>query len=255
MNPDFPQDERAQMEAKLTALLLGELHADEVAALSKAMEADPELAALYERLKVTIELVREVKPAAEEEAPLRISTEKREKLLASFKTVTPKEFAKPRRVMDWLVPMAACVAIAGVMAALLLPALSSAKRRAQNYKTYGEGRYSGAPKEAQNRSIDWEHTTTVFSAPTTATTPPAPQKPTVEPVDSAPKLQFVLAPAETPPASGKQMPIVLPPKQEAAGPTVVAGQKVLIGDENIDQGTLIAGVTVTNGITPGATSD
>jgi len=234
--------------------LLGELQADEVASLSKAMEKDPELAALYERLKVTIELVRETKPM-EEQAPLKLSAEKREKLLASFKTVAPQEFAKPRRVMDWLVPMAACVAIAGVMAALLLPALSSAKRRAQNYKTYGEGRYSGAPKEAQNRSIDWEHTTTVFSAPTTATTPRAPQKPAVGPVDSAPKLQFVLAPAETPPASGKQMPIVLPPKQEAAGPTVVAGQKVLIGDENIDQGAVIAGVTVTNGITPGATSD
>ena len=59
MNPEFPQNERATMEAKLTALLLGELHADEIAALSKAMEADPELAALYERLKVTVELVRE----------------------------------------------------------------------------------------------------------------------------------------------------------------------------------------------------
>src|SRR3569833_1259622 len=116
MNPDFPQNERAKLEAKLTALLLGELHSDEVASLSKAMEADPELAALYERLKVTIELVREAKPATQEQ-PLKLSAEKREKLLASFKTVAPKEFAKPRRVMDWLLPMAACIAIAGVITA------------------------------------------------------------------------------------------------------------------------------------------
>jgi len=88
MNPEFPNNERVELEAKLTALLLGELHADEVAALSKAMGEDPELAALYERLKVTIELVREMKPA-EEQAPLKLSVEKREKLLASFKTVTP----------------------------------------------------------------------------------------------------------------------------------------------------------------------
>ena len=50
MKSDFPQNERAKMEAKLTALLLGELHAADVASLSQAMEADPELAALYRRI-------------------------------------------------------------------------------------------------------------------------------------------------------------------------------------------------------------
>jgi len=121
MNPEFPQNERARMEVRLTALLLGELHADEIAKLSKAMEADPELAALYERLKVTVELVREMKPAAEEPAPLKMSAEKREKLLASFKTVAPQEFARPRRVWDWLAPMAAVATIAFFFGYLLIP--------------------------------------------------------------------------------------------------------------------------------------
>ena len=91
MNPEFPQNERARLEAKLTALLLGELHADEVAELSREMENDPDLAALYERLKVTIDLVREgsMQPKAEE-APRKLSAEKREKLLASFKTVSSR---------------------------------------------------------------------------------------------------------------------------------------------------------------------
>ncbi len=149
MNPEFPQNERANMEAKLTALLLGELHADEIAALSKALEADPELAALYERLKVTIELVREMKPAVEEPAPLKLSAEKREKLLASFKTVAPDEFAKPRRVRDWLVPMAACAAVLVVLAALILPGLARSKSKAQ--RAYA-GRYWGEPQLNQSES-------------------------------------------------------------------------------------------------------
>ncbi|HEX4263883.1 MAG TPA: von Willebrand factor type A domain-containing protein [Verrucomicrobiae bacterium] len=136
MNPDFPQNEREQLETKLTAFLLGELPPDETVALCKAMESDPELAALYERLKQTIELVREsaASPVAEsvpQTAPLKMSANRREKLLAQFKTIAPKEFAKPRRVMDWLVPVAAVSAMIMILAALLLPALSRAKSKAQ----------------------------------------------------------------------------------------------------------------------------
>ena len=158
MNPDFPQNERVKLEAKLTALLLGELHADEMATLSEAMGKDPKLAALYERLKATVELVREgaMQPRAEEQAPLKLSAEKREKLLASFKTVKPKELAKPRRMMDWLVPLAACVAIVGVLAAMLLPSLAGTKRRAR----------VGRPQTDQLASMDY---TKAPSAPNTLT--------------------------------------------------------------------------------------
>ncbi len=255
MNPDFPQNERARLEAKLTALLLGELHADEVAALSEAMEKDPELAALYERLKVTVELVREgaVQPKAEEQARLKLSAEKREKLLASFKTVAPKEFAKPRRVMDWLVPMAACVAIVGVLAAMLLPSLAGAKRKAM-YGAPQETEIGGGVslsseqlKMVQNQAASVDYTK-VPVAPSTFTVMfgkqgevgPAPTgvpkgegrsvrgarvpAPASETVASTPGFQAVFAPAATPPITATPAPIVLPPKQEDAG--VQPGQTV-----------------------------
>ncbi|HWD92360.1 MAG TPA: von Willebrand factor type A domain-containing protein [Verrucomicrobiae bacterium] len=137
MTPDFPQNEREQLEAKLTAFLLGELPPDETVALCQAMEHDPELAALYKQLKVTVELVREsaAEPVTEKaapSAPLKLSGERREKLLAQFKTLAPEEFAQPRRVMDWLIPVAAVAAMVMILAALLLPALSRSKTRAQH---------------------------------------------------------------------------------------------------------------------------
>ncbi|HWC60739.1 MAG TPA: von Willebrand factor type A domain-containing protein, partial [Verrucomicrobiae bacterium] len=225
MNPEFPQNERAQLEAKLTALLLGELHADEVAALRNAMEQDAELAALYERLKATVELVREgaAQPKVEQ-ASLKLSAEKREKLLASFKTAAPKEFAKPRRVMDWLVPLAACVAIVGVLAVMLLPSLAGTKRRAR----------VGRPQTDQLASMDY---TKAPSAPNTLTITRGRQgeyenlsdglrgerqlregvrtpSPANETVASTPGFQFGLVPTEVAPASVKRAPIVLPPGQE-----------------------------------------
>lgn len=134
MNADFPQNEREQLEAKLTALLLGELPADEAIEIGKAMERDPELKALYEQLKVTIGLVREssVQPTAETAAqlkPLKMSSERREKLLAQFKTVTSKEFAKPAFRISVLLQFAAVLAILGLLAAMLLPSLAKAKRK------------------------------------------------------------------------------------------------------------------------------
>jgi Mg-chelatase subunit ChlD len=137
MSPDFPQNEREQLEVKLTAFLLGELPPDETVALCKAMESDPELAALYERLKLTIGLVRESvgNPAEQttaQPAPLKLSEDRREKLLAQFKTIEPEEFVRPRRVMDWLVPVAAVSAIVMILAALLLPALSAGKTKARS---------------------------------------------------------------------------------------------------------------------------
>jgi len=136
VNPDFPQNEREKLEAKLTAFLLGELPPDEVVALCKAMEQDAELAALYEQLKLTIELVREstANPPIEtssQPAPLKLSNDRREKLLAQFKTIAPKEFVQPQRRMDWLVPLLAVAAMVMILASLMLPALSRAKSKAQ----------------------------------------------------------------------------------------------------------------------------
>src|SRR5882724_347344 len=141
INPDNPQTPREQLEARLTALLLGEASADEAAELRQAIKDDTQLAELYHRLEETIHLVREAGPAPSAQstpqpAPLKLSDDRRQKLLAQFKTVTPKEFARPqprprqRTRFDTLIEIAAVLVLVGVLAGMLLPALSRSKSRA-----------------------------------------------------------------------------------------------------------------------------
>lgn len=138
MNPELPDNSRAEMEQRLTALLLGELPAAEAAALHRAMEQDGELAKWFARLHHTVGLVRETVTtgAKESEAapavPLKLSAVRREKLLAHFKTVTPEEFtSEKRRPRIRVLELAAVLVIIGLLAAMLLPALSKAKSKGQ----------------------------------------------------------------------------------------------------------------------------
>jgi Mg-chelatase subunit ChlD/anti-sigma factor RsiW len=137
MNPDSPKTPQEEMEARLIALLLGELPEAEAAAWRAAIATNPELAKLHDRLKQTISLVREAtakvtEPAAEQAAPLKLSEERREKLLAHFKTVKPKEFAPvKRRVASWLVPMAATAVLVLLLAAIAIPNFTRARSSSQ----------------------------------------------------------------------------------------------------------------------------
>ncbi len=146
MNPDIPHQTPEALEARLTALLLGELPPDEAAALRRALEQDPALAALHQRLKLTINLVRETAghPAGQPAAPpvlLKLSQRRRETLLAHFKTVAPKEFAYSRRE-DWKkaarmgIVAAAAMLIGLLTLAVLLPSLVKSKdeRLADDYR-------------------------------------------------------------------------------------------------------------------------
>ncbi len=74
MNPDVPTTPREELEAKLTALLLGELPADEAFALGRSIEQDAELAKLYARLKETVGLVREATAIQAEQSAAPSST-------------------------------------------------------------------------------------------------------------------------------------------------------------------------------------
>ena len=127
MTPDSPKPPREELEAQLTAFILGELPADQAFALGQAIEKDPELATLYARLLKTVELVRETAANPAEQSspapmPLKMSGERREKLLAQFKTVEPKEFAEPHRSLKSLVlPIAAAAAIMLLAAVIILP--------------------------------------------------------------------------------------------------------------------------------------
>jgi Mg-chelatase subunit ChlD/anti-sigma factor RsiW len=141
MNPDSSINPRAALESSLTALLLGELPHEQAAALHLKLAEDAELAKLYERLKLTINLVRETvaSPVAEtatQPVPLRLSDQRRQKLLQQFKTVAPKEFilpprrSRPRQYrMPWLVPVGIAAALVVLMAVTLAPNFFAAKTR------------------------------------------------------------------------------------------------------------------------------
>src|SRR5438105_6517429 len=143
MTPEFPTDPRQALEVSLTAMLLGELPEDQAAFLRQAIAHDAELAKTYERLKQTIELVRETEKAPITEMPahpepLALGQERRQELLQSFKTVAPREFAEaPRRKVSWLLPVAAAAVLMLVAAGALLPALSRSKSRSMSYAYRG----------------------------------------------------------------------------------------------------------------------
>ena len=95
MNPDAPQSPRDELEARLTALLLGELTADETASLRETLAHDAELSRLHGRLKLALELVRETALAPDSEAqgkpePLTLAADRRETLQKLFKNPAPK---------------------------------------------------------------------------------------------------------------------------------------------------------------------
>src|SRR5580658_1904380 len=122
MNPEPMK--REDLEAKVTALLLGELPDNEAALLRELIARDAALARLHGQLKLTLELVRETTATAEPApaAPLKLSEGRREKLLAQFKTIAPKEFAPAsRRIISWPLASASAVAIFAILAAFTVP--------------------------------------------------------------------------------------------------------------------------------------
>ncbi len=126
MNPDQPQSPREEVEARVTALLLGELPREESLEVLKLIGQDKELARLHDRLKRTIDLVRQAaKDAPSHLAPppqsLKLSPEKRQKMLQSSRTVQPKEFAHPRpRDWRWMVPMGIAAGLVLMISSLVL---------------------------------------------------------------------------------------------------------------------------------------
>jgi hypothetical protein len=138
MNPELPPNPREELEQRLTALLLGELSAEESAALHRAMEQDGELAKLFARLHHTVSLVRETvaspaEPTAAPAAPLKLSAPRRDKLLAHFKTVSPKEFASEKHKLGpMFVALAALLVICALLAAISFPTVSRFSSRSMD---------------------------------------------------------------------------------------------------------------------------
>ena len=156
------QPSREQIEARITALLLGELPDDEAQLLRYTISQDAALKKLHDERASTIVLVREAEknPAdapAEKIAALKLSAERRKKLLAHFQTPRkpdPLFWLKPIKIPA-LIQVLAVVALLALVAAMFLPALASAKKKARHLTvlsaaergTYGDQKDVLAAKE------------------------------------------------------------------------------------------------------------
>lgn len=198
------QPSREQIEARITALLLGELPANEAEVLRFTISQDVALKKLHDELASTIVLVREAAktPAdapAEKAEALKLSQERREKLLAHFKTPPPQDplFWLKRIEVRRLIPVLVVVALAALVAALLLPALSASKSRSAHL-TMASGR-SAVDSADENSLMSKDAAAAPNSAPTVVTVAPAP-------VIAPPLTEIVLPPTESPapvdPATG-----------------------------------------------------
>lgn len=135
MTTDFSSPVPPANEAAITALLLGELAPAESAEISAQLEADPELALLYERLRQTLALVAEasVVPVKSDPCPrpqVRFSNLRRNELLSAFKIVAPVELErKPRRGWMYWLRIAAGLAFLAGLAGLSIPNFVKARHR------------------------------------------------------------------------------------------------------------------------------
>jgi anti-sigma factor RsiW len=87
MNPDKPS--REEIEARITALLLGELPVAEAELLRWTISQDAELQKLHSRLLLTVGLVREIiahpaEASTEKTVPRKLSDERRQKTARAF---------------------------------------------------------------------------------------------------------------------------------------------------------------------------
>ena len=111
-NPPIPP--RDDPEARLTALLLGELPPAEAAQLRQAIAQDPALAALHDQLQKTIPLVQEALRAPAAVPGPKISDTKRQALLARLKTAPPQPVRKPV-IISWFIPLSAAASLIGLL--------------------------------------------------------------------------------------------------------------------------------------------
>ncbi|HEX3627335.1 MAG TPA: von Willebrand factor type A domain-containing protein [Verrucomicrobiae bacterium] len=155
MNPEQPS--REQIEARLTALLLGELPATEAELLRFAISRDPELQKLHDQLSSTIGFVREAMKnptgaPVDRETPLKLAQERRQKLLEHFKTARPQP-ENPMGLKRIKFPSTQSLAVAAIiifvicgLAAISLPNFVKARATSQANSIINNARQIDAAK-------------------------------------------------------------------------------------------------------------
>lgn len=130
MIPETPRTPREEQEVRLVALLLGELPADQEAALRQQLAGDPELQRFHDELQRTLPLVREAaepisSPGTPPQPPLRLADSRRDILLGQFRTVPLPKAAPPsaptrRRDRAWILPMSLAACLTALLGLLVL---------------------------------------------------------------------------------------------------------------------------------------
>jgi Mg-chelatase subunit ChlD len=217
MSTEFSSDPREALEASLTALLLGELSEDQANFVRRALAQDAELARRYERLKQTIEMVRQIEagPATspiEKNQVLKLSDHRRQALLQKFKTVAPAEFVpSKKRKLNWVIPAGIAAVFMAFVGTALLPALSRSKSRGQRYFASDDYRRGAIerPLNETDQQVQRQSAATTESRELT-------RKPAiVQEAQLAQDRAKIFLPAESVP-------------QDTAGPEV-AGKQIIIG--------------------------
>jgi hypothetical protein len=170
MNPEQPS--REQIEARITALLLGELPAAEADLLRWTISRDPELQKLHDQLKLTIGFVREAmkNPAGapiERDTPMKLRLERRQTLLAHFKTARtlppepqpqrPQKLSWLRRIeivpkkVSPLIPALAVIAIFALFVAISIPNFVKARSTSKENACINNLRQIDAAKTSGHR--------------------------------------------------------------------------------------------------------
>lgn len=175
MKPEPAVPNLPDPEARITALLLGELSPAEEAEVRKALADYPTLAELHERLRKTIELVKEAEakqtatPAAAatpapkpegapepKEMQMRFPEERRQILLAQLQLKLPPVPPLPRkRATNWFVLIGATAVIVVLAAGMLLPSLAKAKSKGMSvarYEQLGEGQIHPSSRQRSDVS-------------------------------------------------------------------------------------------------------
>ncbi|TAK92564.1 MAG: prepilin-type N-terminal cleavage/methylation domain-containing protein, partial [Verrucomicrobia bacterium] len=154
MNPELPQTPREELELHITALLLGELSADEAAAVRAAIAKDAELSKLHDDLKQTILLVRKAVISGSEQVTepaeqFKLSEERRKKLLTAFAIPPLKQSdIKPKSAVRFtLIELLVVLGIVAILASMLLPAVSRSKSRSSSVAVLSNLRQLDGAKE------------------------------------------------------------------------------------------------------------
>jgi Mg-chelatase subunit ChlD len=161
-----------ELEARLTALVLGEASDFERDELERLVAERPELALYRKRLEAMHRMLREVSTgeSAEEQGEWKLGAERRERLLAqlsgSIRVPEPKSVAVTKRspwsISSRFLAVAATIAIIGLMLGLMFPASTGALRSKGGKSQWYDDAYayetSVHDRERMRRAVDegWE---------------------------------------------------------------------------------------------------